>query len=85
MQGKDTHIGAEAIRFLKGNAPGANLWYAKAALDHMIWNQAAEYLSPGYLSTMQARSRREFGQDFWWAPADTTPGRAPALERILGH
>lgn len=82
-QGKDTHAGAEFVRFLKGNTPGGNLWYAKAALDHLIWNQAAEYLSPGYLSTMEARARREFGQNYWWAPRDVTPGRAPALERIL--
>jgi hypothetical protein len=81
MQGKDTHIGQEAVRFIKGNTPGANLWYAKAALDHMIWNQAAEYLSPGYLSTLRSRTRREYGQDYFWAPEDRTPGRAPDLGR----
>jgi hypothetical protein len=75
-QGKETHAGAEAIRFIKGNTPGANLWYAKAALDHLIWNQAAEYLSPGYLSSMRSRARREFGQDFYWAPDSAVPRRA---------
>jgi hypothetical protein len=81
-QGKDTHAGAELVRFMKGNTPGANLWYAKAALDHILWNQAAEYLSPGYLSTMRSRARREFGQDYYWSPESTTPGRAPDLSRI---
>jgi hypothetical protein len=83
-QGKETHAGAEAIRFIKGNTPGANLWYAKAALDHMVWNQAAEYLSPGYLSTMRSRARREFGQDYYWSPERTAPDRGPDLSRIVG-
>jgi hypothetical protein len=83
MQGKETHAGAEAIRFIKGNTPGANLWYAKAALDHLIWNQAAEYLSPGYLSSMRSRARREFGQDFYWGPDSAVPTRGPDLSRIV--
>jgi hypothetical protein len=83
MQGKETHAGAEAIRFIKGNTPGANLWYAKAALDHLIWNQAAEYLSPGYLSSMRSRARREFGQDFYWGPDSAVPARGPDLSRIV--
>jgi hypothetical protein len=86
-QGKDTHFGAELVRAGRGMTPGANLWYAKAALDHLIWNQAAEYLSPGYLSTIRNRTRREYGQDYWWSPERSPlrgegPERAPDLGRL---
>ncbi|KAK6697270.1 hypothetical protein SNK04_014188 [Fusarium graminearum] len=30
--GEGHACGAEAVRFVKGNTPGANLWYAKARL-----------------------------------------------------
>jgi hypothetical protein len=85
MMGKDAHFGAEAVRFVKGNLPGGNLWYTKAAMDHMIWNQMAEYMSPGYLSKVRRRAQTEFGQEFWWDPAELTPDRAPDLAAMGGE
>lgn len=85
LQGKDTNFGAEVVRFVKGNTPGANLWYAKAALDHIIFHQLQEYFSPGYLAQMQRRARKEFGQDYWWTPGTGIEGmRSPQLERVFG-
>lgn len=84
LQGKDTHAGAELVKFLKSNLPGANLWYAKAALDHMIFHRLQEYFSPGYLSTMRARAQREFGQRYWWEPGEVTPDRAPNPAAAVG-
>ena len=85
LQGKDTNFGAEAVRFVKGNTPGANLWYAKAALDHIVFHQLQEYFSPGYLAQMQRRAEKEFGQQFWWTPGTGTDGmRAPELGNALG-
>jgi len=86
MQGKDTNFGAELVRFVKGNTPGASLWYAKAALDHLIFHQLQEYFSPGYLATMQRRAQTEFGQSFWWTPGTGTEGmRAPDLAKAIGE
>lgn len=85
-QGKDPHFGAELVRFIKGNTPGASLWYLKAALDHMIFHQLQEYFSPGYLGTMQRRAQREFGQSFWWTPGTGIDGmRAPNLAKAVGE
>lgn len=84
LQGKDTHAGAEMVKFAKSNLPGANLWYAKAALDHMIFHRTQEYFSPGYLSTMRSRASREFGQRYWWEPGETMPDRAPDLTTATG-
>lgn len=86
LQGKDTNFGAELVRFVKGNTPGASLWYAKAALDHLIFHQLQEYFSPGYLAQMQRRARKEFGQEFWWTPGTGIEGmRPPQLERAIGE
>ncbi len=85
-QGKDTNFGAEVVRFIKGNTPGASLWYAKAALDHIIFHQLQEYFSPGYLAQMQRRAQKEFGQQYWWTPGTGIEGmRAPDLAKAIGE
>lgn len=84
-QGKPTHAGAELVKFLRGNTPGASLWYAKAALNHMLVHDLQEYLSPGYLSSMQSKARRNFGQDYWLPPGNITPDRTPDLGKAVGQ
>lgn len=84
-QGKDTKVGAELVRFGKGLTPGGNLWYAKAALDRLVFHQLQEMASPGYLRNMRSRAQREFGQEFYWQPGEAVPSRAPAIEAIGGR
>lgn len=78
-------IGARLIQLGKGHIPGANLWYTKAATDHMIFHQLQEYFSPGYLNRMQRRAQREFGQSYWWEPGEMAPARAPDLGAATGQ
>lgn len=79
VQGKDTHAGAELLKFARGMTPLANNWYTKALTDHLIFNQLQEMASPGYLDRVRRRAQREFGQSFYWDMGDTTPSRAPDL------
>lgn len=84
-QGQKTQFGGDLVQFIKGNTPGASLWYAKAALDHVVFQQLQEYFSPGYLATMQRRAQKDFGQSFWWAPGSGPEGmRAPDLAKVTG-
>lgn len=85
LKGQPTHAPAELIRFVKGNTPGASLWYAKAALDHLIFQRLQEYFSPGYLATIRSRTERDFHQSYWWDPGQATPDRAPDLGAALGN
>lgn len=85
LQGKDTRIGAEAVKFARSNLPGASLWYTKAALDHLVFHQLQEYFNPGYLASMRQRAQREFGQKYWWEPGEAMPDRAPDLTAIAGE
>lgn len=84
-QGKPTNFGAELVKFGKSNTPLANLWYTKAALDHLVFQQMQEYFSPGYLENMKKRARKEFNQEFWWEPGEVAPDRAPDLEAAVGE
>lgn len=82
--GKESDFGADAVRFIKGKTPGANIWYTKAVTDHLIFHNIQEQFSPGYLRRMQNRSRKEFGQEWWWTPGEATPDRSPDWERAAG-
>ena len=77
-------VALAANRVVKGITPGSNLWYTKAATDHLIYNQLQEALSPGSLARSQAKSQQN-GTTFWWAPTDATPTRAPSPAAVLGQ
>lgn len=85
IRGKETHAGAEAVRFARSHAPFVNLWYAKSAIDHAGLQDLQEYLSPGYLQRMRERAHKDWGQDFWWRPGEFTPDRAPDMANALGR
>ena len=85
MQGKDTHLAARSLQIVKGFVPGSNIWYTRAALDHMVWQRTMEGLSPGYLTTVRQRALKDYGQDWWWRPGDATPDRAPDFAGAFGR
>lgn len=82
--GEVNQTGGKLVRLLKSHLPGANLWYTKAATDHLIFNQLQDYFSPGYLRRMKQRARKEFNQSYWWEPGESTPDRAPNLGAAVG-
>ena len=82
--GKDTHAGAEALRFAKGHLPYINLWYSKAALDHLLLHSLQENLSPGYLDRQRSRAQKDWEQGYWWEPGQAMPDRAPDVSAIGG-
>ncbi len=85
LQGKDPHFGAEMTKVVRGLTPGANLWYTKAALDHLIFQNLQEFYSPGYLARTRAKAQRDFGTTWWWAPGQgIDQARAPNVANIVG-
>lgn len=83
MEGKESQIAAQTVQDLKGFVPGGNIWYTKAALDHLIWQNVMESLSPGYLRNMRNRTMKEFNQEWWWNPGEATPERLPNVEQAF--
>jgi hypothetical protein len=85
IEGKDTHLAAQTIQDLKGFVPGGNIWYTKAAVDHLVWQRVMDALSPGYLANVRNRTMKDFGQDWWWRPGDASPDRAPDFSKATGR
>jgi hypothetical protein len=69
LQGEETNIGSEGVRFVRGMFPGANLWYTKALTDRMIFNQLQELADPGAIDKMQAREARQRGSSYFYDPS----------------
>ncbi len=78
-EGKDTHLLAQLTSRAKGFVPGNNVWYTKAATEHLFWQRVMEMMSPGYLNTIRAKTAKEYGQDWWWRPGEVAPERLPEL------
>lgn len=74
---RDTKVGAKALRLVRGNTPFLNIWYLKGALDHAVFNDLNEMLSPGYLRRQRQRAMRTQGQGYWWKQNELLPSRLP--------
>ena len=83
IEGEETHLASQTIQDLKGYIPFNNAWYAKAAIDHLVWQQVMESLNPGYLASIRRRTQREYQQDWWWDLGEPTPQRLPDFSAAL--
>lgn len=83
-KGKDTHFGAEALRWINSQLPGTSLWWARGIWEHSFLFWAQEMLSPGYLARMKARAQKDWGQGYWWEPGQALPDRAPEFSNAVG-
>lgn len=83
-EGKDTHWQAELASWAKTQTPGASLWWVRPMIDHGFMNSMNESLSPGYLSRMQQRAQKDWGNGYWWRPQNGLPDRAPDLGAAAG-
>lgn len=83
--GKPTNAGDELIRFTKKNTPFINLWYLRTAINRLFMDDLQEQVRPGSKQRMQTYARNEWGQQFWWAPGEALPERAPDFEEAIGE
>lgn len=60
---------AETVRLAFRNIPGANLFYAKLALDYLFMYELTEFANPGYFKRMERRMEKETGQEFYFPPS----------------
>lgn len=84
-KGKDTNVGGEAIRWTNAQLPYVGLWQVRGAWEHWFIHNAQEAVNPGYLGRMRARAMRDWQQDYYWAPGEAVPERAPNLGAAIGE
>lgn len=85
-QGEDTNAGAEAVRFARGNLPGASVWYFRVAFERLVLDELDKLADPDAQARFRRQVRRyerDYGQGYWWGPGERSPERAPDLENAV--
>ncbi|MGQ1326765.1 hypothetical protein ACT4ZY_06870 [Acinetobacter baumannii] len=81
-EGKDTNFGNEAFKFVKGKIPAQNLWYTKAAINRMFFDEVQDTIAPGYREKALRKAERQQDRERFWGD-DINDIRAPDFERIV--
>lgn len=81
-EGKDTNFGNEAFKFVKGKIPAQNLWYTKAAINRMFFDEIQDTIAPGYREKALRKAERQQDRERYWGD-DINDIRAPNFERVV--
>ncbi|RSP97624.1 hypothetical protein EA716_02220 [Acinetobacter baumannii] len=81
-EGKDTNFGNEAFKFVKGKIPAQNLWYTKAAINRMFFDEIQDTIAPGYREKALRKAERTQDRERFWGD-DIEDIRAPDFERVV--
>lgn len=75
------------LKTLKQAAPGQSLWYLKLGMDRLIADEIQQATDPNYRRSWRRMERfaREQQTQYWWAPGETAPERAPDLDNLGGE
>lgn len=65
--GETSEAGYMSLKMLRQQVAPLNYWYAKAAVDHLFYNDAAEGLNPGYTKRLRKYADQK-GQQYFWDP-----------------
>ncbi|EMI8962140.1 hypothetical protein ACY3WP_001569 [Acinetobacter baumannii] len=81
-EGKDTNFGNEAFKFVKSKIPAQNLWYTKAAINRMFFDEIQDTIAPGYREKALRKAERTQDRERFWGD-DIEDIRAPDFERVV--
>lgn len=81
-KGKDTNAANEAFKLVKGKVPAQNLWYTKAAVNKMFFDEIQDSIAPGYREKLLRKAEREQGRTQWWGD-DFNDMQSPDFERVV--
>ena len=76
LAGNKKFTGKMLAQHIKDWTPGSSIWYAKVAIDRLIFDNIQKMVDPNYHETFRRYERRmksEFGQNFWWSPGKIAP------------
>lgn len=81
-EGRDTNFGNEAFKFVKGKIPAQNLWYTKAAINRMVFDEMQDVIAPGYREKALRKAEQKQDRERFWGD-DINDIRAPNFERVV--
>lgn len=87
-EGKETRVGKDAVKILKGNIPVAStLWYTKLAFDRVLIDNLQQATDPDYAKAWKRMEdfAEKQGTDYYWGPGQSlSDARSPDFSQMLG-
>ncbi len=87
-EGAAKSAGRELTRFAELMTPGRTLWYARLAMERLIFDEMQKMIDPGANAAfrrIERRALRERGQSFFSPPGSGfPPKRGPKLGKAMG-
>lgn len=80
LEGKNMHLGREAVSTLRELMPGSTLWYLRLVKERWLLNLLQRAVDPNAeraWSRHQTLQKRNYGNEYWWKPGDLAPARLP--------
>ena len=87
VTGEKTDAGREAVRFLERYTPGVSTFYARLAMQRLVFDNLSRMADPDAarrFRRIERKMMRERNQGYWWKSGESSPGRAPDLGNIVG-
>lgn len=81
-EGKDTNAANEVFKLIKSKVPAQNLWYTKAAMNRMIFDELQDVIAPGYREKLMRKAQREQDRTQWWGD-DIGDIQAPDFDKVI--
>lgn len=78
----DSTTASKAVEWVKRYTPGTSVWWARLALERQVFDRLQEVADPNTYRKRQSRMKkqeREYGNEYWWAPGERGPERAPQI------
>lgn len=89
INGEDTDIVDESIKFLSRYTPGSSLWYSRLAMERLVVDQLRLWNDPRKAKksfrTVSKRYKKNYGQKYWWKAGETSPNRNIDFEAAIGN
>ena len=74
--GEKTNAGRELAAFVQRYTPGSSLWYARVALERILFDTLEKLINPDFDNDTRRDTNKllnKTGQDYWWEPGEITP------------
>lgn len=85
---KDVKAGRKLVRAVKGLTPGANIWWARLAMDRLVFDEVQRLADPDAQDAFDRalqRQENDMNSGFWWAPGTRAPQRGFDASQALGE
>ena len=86
IEGEDTNVASDLVKFAGKYTPGSSLWYSSLALERNILQQLQKFADPKAarkFRKIEKKYMRENNQGYWWRPGETSPDRSPEYSNIF--